>query len=78
MVGVKALLFLTVATLHLAIVVRGIRANQLMPDAQLSSRPLKQSRQLAVGKTENNIIYKSKLTKHLCPCITVLHWTIYL
>ena len=40
--GIEAFLVLTVAALHLAVVPRGIRANQLMPGAQLSSRPLKQ------------------------------------
>ena len=40
--GIEAFLVLTVAALHLTVVPRGIRANQLMPDAQLSSRPLKQ------------------------------------
>ena len=47
--GIEALLVLTVAALHLTVVPRGIRANQLMPDAQLSSRPLKQSRPLCAG-----------------------------
>ena len=56
--GIEAFLVLTVAALHLTVVPRSIRANQLMPDAQLSSRPLKQRRQLAlpageaVGKLE--------------------------
>ena len=49
--GIEAFLVLTVAALHLTVVPRGIRANQLMPDAQLSSRPLKQSRQLAFMAT---------------------------
>ena len=50
--GIEAFLVLTVAALHLTVVPRGIRANQLMPDAQLSSRPLKQSRQLALPAGE--------------------------
>ena len=56
--GIETFLVLTVAALHLTVVPRSIRANQLMPDAQLSSRPLKQRRQLAftvgeaVGKLE--------------------------
>lgn len=50
--GIEALLVLTVAALHLTVVPRGIRANQLMPDAQLSSRPLKQSQQLALPAGE--------------------------
>ena len=50
--GIEALLVLAVAALHLTVVPRGIRANQLMPDAQLSSRPLKQSRQLALPAGE--------------------------
>lgn len=40
--GIESFLVLAVAALPLAVVPRGIRANQLMPDAQLSSRPLKQ------------------------------------
>ena len=52
MAGIEALLVLTVAALHLTVVPRGIRANQLMPDAQLSSRPLKQRRQLALTAGE--------------------------
>ena len=47
--GIEAFLVLTVAALHLTVVPRSIRANQLMPDAQLSSRPLKQSRPLCAG-----------------------------
>ena len=47
--GIEAFLVLAVAALHLTVVPRGIRANQLMPDAQLSSRPLKQSRPLCAG-----------------------------
>ena len=50
--GIEAFLVLTVAALHLTVVPRGIRANQLMPDAQLSSRPLKQRRQLALPAGE--------------------------
>ena len=50
--GIEAFLVLTVAALHLTVVPRRIRANQLMPDAQLSSRPLKQSRQLALPAGE--------------------------
>lgn len=50
--GIEALLVLAVAALHLTVVPRGIRANQLMPDAQLSSRPLKQRRQLALPAGE--------------------------
>ena len=50
--GIETFLVLTVAALHLTVVPRGIRANQLMPDAQLSSRPLKQSRQLALPAGE--------------------------
>ena len=50
--GIETFLVLTVAALHLTVVPRGIRANQLMPDAQLSSRPLKQSRQLALTAGE--------------------------
>ena len=51
--GIEALLVLTVAALHLTVVPRRIWTNELMPDAQLSSRPLKQCRQIAftVGKT---------------------------
>ena len=45
---VEAFLVLSVAALDLTIMARGIRANQLMPDAQHNSRPLKQSRQLAL------------------------------
>ena len=54
--GIETFLVLTVAALHLTVVPRGIWANQLMPDAQLSGRPLKQSRQVmltageAIGK----------------------------
>ena len=47
--GIESFLVLAVAALPLAVVPRGIRANQLMPDAQLSSRPLKQSRPLCAG-----------------------------
>ena len=49
MAGIEAFLVLAVAALPLAVVPLGILANQLMPDAQLSSRPLKQSRPLCAG-----------------------------
>ena len=45
--GIEAFLVLTVAALHLTVVPRRIWTNELMPDAQLSSRPLKQCRQIA-------------------------------
>ena len=68
--GIEALLVLTVAALHLTVVPRSIRANQLMPDAQLSSRPLKQRRQIAftVGKTVGELEAIVRLdTLHLDP-----------
>ena len=51
--GIETLLILAVAALDLAVVARGIRADQLVPDAQLGRSPFKQRRQiaLAVGKT---------------------------
>ena len=51
--GIETLLILAVAALDLAIVARGVGADQLMPDAKRGSSPLKQRRQiaLAVGKT---------------------------
>ena len=53
MARVKPLLVLAVAALHLAVVAGRIRANELMPDIQLSSRLFKQRWQvaLAVGKS---------------------------
>ena len=51
--GIETLLILAVAALDLAVVARGVGADQLMPDAKRGSSPLKQRRQiaLAVGKT---------------------------
>ena len=51
--GIEAFLVLPVAALHLAVVAGRIRANELMPDIQLSSRLFKQRWQvaLAVGKS---------------------------
>ena len=72
--GIEAFLVLTVAALHLTVVPRGIRANQLMPDAQLSSRPLKQCRQLAltVGKTVGELEAIVRLdTLHLDPAACI-------
>lgn len=46
---VEPLLILTVASLHLAVVPRRVRANEFMPDAQFSSRPLKQRRHIALA-----------------------------
>ena len=72
--GIESLLVLAVAALHLTVVPRGIRANQLMPDAQLSSRPLKQSRQLAftVGKTVGELEAIVRLdTLHLDPAARI-------
>ena len=53
MARVKPLLVLAVAALHLAVVAGRIRANELMPDIQLSSRLFKQRWQVApaVGET---------------------------
>ena len=72
--GIEAFLVHTVSALHLTGVPRGIRANQLMPDAQLSSRPLKQSRQLAftVGKTVGELEAIVRLdTLHLDPAACI-------
>ena len=44
MAGVKAFLILTMTTLHLAVVSRRVRTNELMSNAQLGSSGLKQSR----------------------------------
>ena len=49
MAGIKALLILAVAALDLAVVARGIRANELMPDAQFGSRLFKQRRQITLA-----------------------------
>lgn len=46
--GVKALLILTVAALHLAVMPRRVRPDQFMPDTQLGSRLFKQCRQIAL------------------------------
>lgn len=46
---VEPFLILTVAALHLAVVPRRARANEFMPDAQFSSRPLKQCRHIALA-----------------------------
>ena len=53
MAGIKTFLILAVAALDLAVVPRGIGADQPMQDAQLGGSPIKQRRQitLAVGKT---------------------------
>ena len=72
--GIEAFLVLTVAALHLTVVPRGIRANQLMLDAQLSSRPLKQRRQIAftVGKTVGELGTVVRLdTLHLDPAARI-------
>ena len=72
--GIEALLVLAVAALHLTVVPRRIWTNQLMPDAQLSSRPLKQSRQLAlpVGKTVGELEAIVRLdTLHLDPAACI-------
>ena len=45
--GVKPLLVLTMAALHLAVVTRCVGADQLVPDAQLGGGFLKQRRQIA-------------------------------
>ena len=42
--GVKAFLILTMTALNLAVVSRGVRANELMSNAQLGGSSLKQSR----------------------------------
>ena len=47
MAGIKPLLVLTVAALHLAVVARCVGADQLVPDAQLGGSFLKQRRQIA-------------------------------
>ena len=44
---VEPFLILAVAALHLTVVPRGIRANELMPDAKLGSGFFKQSWQVA-------------------------------
>ena len=51
--GVKASLILAVAALHFAVVARRVGTDELMPDTQLGSSGLKQSREIppAVGKT---------------------------
>ena len=51
--GVKALLVLPVAALHLAVVARCVGTDELVPDTQLGGSGLKQSREipLAVGET---------------------------
>ena len=72
--GIESLLVLAVAALHLTVVPRGIRANQLMPDAQLSSRPLKQCWQIAfaVGKTVGELEAIVRLdTLHLDPAACI-------
>ena len=72
--GIEALLVLTVAALHLTVVPRRIWTNELMPDAQLSSRPLKQCRQIAftVGKTVGKLGTVVRLdTLHLDPAACI-------
>ena len=51
--GIEAFLVLTVAALHLAVVARRIRPDELVADTQLGGGGLKQSREipLAVGET---------------------------
>ena len=51
--GVKPFLILPVAALHLVVMTRCVRTNELMPDTQLGNSGLKQDGQvmLAVGKT---------------------------
>ena len=49
MTGIKSLLILAVAALNLAVVPRRIGTDQLMPDAQFSSRLFKQRRQIALA-----------------------------
>ena len=44
MAGVEAFLVLTMTALHLAVVSRSVRADELMSNAQLGSSGLKQSR----------------------------------
>ena len=44
--SVEAFLILAVAALHLAIVTRRIRSNELMPNLQLGGRFFKQRRQI--------------------------------
>ena len=41
MAGIKPLLILAVTALHLAVVMRGVGADELMPDTKLSSGGLK-------------------------------------
>ena len=52
MAGIKTFLVFTVAALDLAVVARGIWANQLMPDAQIGRSPFKQRRQIALAIRE--------------------------
>ena len=51
--GIKALLILAVAALHLAVVARGVGTDELVADTQLCIGNFKQSREIsfAVGKT---------------------------
>ena len=46
--GIETFLILAVTALDLTVMPRGIRSNELMPDAQLVSRFFKQGRQIAV------------------------------
>ena len=51
--GIKALLVLSMASFHLAVVARRVRTDELMTDTKLSSSFLKQGRDLSltVGET---------------------------
>ena len=53
MAGIEAFLILTVAALHLTVVPRCIRTNELVPDAQLSGSFLEHGRQITptIGET---------------------------